>query len=239
MGSAAGCVSNNDERGRLDAALRDAEQGAHAELAHAVLIEDFAFEAAFRGHFAGAVGEDQRGQNVGGFIGEVAGEILRFGEDLAAEKSLIERGSVGGGDGVEGVERFSLIGGFVQIGLEISEDGAFGDGFGVSSIQPPGEALHAFLLQRADHGGDGFAQIEFIALPSPDDSDAFRGETGGLMEHGELVGLAGKFAGGFELVEPGGGELQLGGRGLVLKKNDGHGIGVDFVEGLIQEFRFH
>ena len=36
--------------------------------------------------------------------------------------------------GVKGVEGFSLVGGFVLIGLEISEDRAFGYGFGVSAV---------------------------------------------------------------------------------------------------------
>ncbi len=68
-------VLHDDQRGRVGAALGDAEKRAHAELAHAVLIEHFAGEAAGFGHFAGAVGEGQRGEEIRGLDGDVAGQV--------------------------------------------------------------------------------------------------------------------------------------------------------------------
>ena len=42
-------VAEDDQRGRLGAAHGDPEQRAHAELPHAVLVENFAFEAVLSG----------------------------------------------------------------------------------------------------------------------------------------------------------------------------------------------
>ena len=90
MGRLRGTVAHDDQRGRLRAALRDAQQRAHAQLAHAVLIEHFAIQAKFGGHGAGAVGQDVGGHEIGGFIRQSASEVLRLGEDFAALRRWIE-----------------------------------------------------------------------------------------------------------------------------------------------------
>ena len=50
-----GLVAHHDQRGRFGAALRDAEQRAHAELAHAVAVEYFEGEPGGLGHTAGVL----------------------------------------------------------------------------------------------------------------------------------------------------------------------------------------
>ena len=70
--------------------MRDAEQGAHAELHHAVLIEDLAFESGLGRHGAGSVGEDGRGEAIGGLVHQRPGEVLRVGQNSAAFEGFVE-----------------------------------------------------------------------------------------------------------------------------------------------------
>src|ERR1019366_122660 len=85
-------VAHDDQRGRRGATLRDTQEGAHAELAHPVLIENFEREAARFGHLPGTIGKGQRGEQIGGLDGNVAGQVGGFG-DYAA---FFEGGAEGG-----------------------------------------------------------------------------------------------------------------------------------------------
>ena len=64
--------------------MRDPQQRAHAELAHAVLIQDFAFQTEVRRHLTRTFGQTSRCQQVGRLVGEIAGEVLRLRENPAA-----------------------------------------------------------------------------------------------------------------------------------------------------------
>ena len=74
-----GDVFEHDHHGRLVAALGYAEQGAHAELLHAVAVEDFDVEAEVVGDLLGLLRDDGGRHQVGGFVAEVAREVLGFG----------------------------------------------------------------------------------------------------------------------------------------------------------------
>ena len=64
--------------------MRHAQQSAHAELAHAILIQNLALQAEFRRHLPGALGQQGGGQDIGGFVGQIAAEVLRFRQDAPA-----------------------------------------------------------------------------------------------------------------------------------------------------------
>ena len=59
LGGWRGCrlITEHDERGGLGAALCHAQQRAHAQLPHAVLVENFTAENEFGRELAGALGE--------------------------------------------------------------------------------------------------------------------------------------------------------------------------------------
>ena len=53
-------VTDHDDAGRFDAALRDADQRAHFQFGDFALVENFDAEADFLGHRFGARGEHAR-----------------------------------------------------------------------------------------------------------------------------------------------------------------------------------
>ena len=108
-GNAGGLVAENDQGRRFGAALRDTQQRPHAELAHAVLIQNLAFETVFIRHFRSAIGEHCGRENISGFVGQIAGKVLRFAQDAAP----IEGGFRGAQDG----ERIDALFVFLRVGL--------------------------------------------------------------------------------------------------------------------------
>ena len=74
------------------AALRDAQQRAHAELLHLLLVEHFAVEALFGRHRSRTSRQRARRQQVRRFVDQVAREILRFRQDPAALAGTFENG---------------------------------------------------------------------------------------------------------------------------------------------------
>ena len=72
-------VAQDDHRGRLGAAHGDAEQRAHAELLHAVLIENLAFEALLLGHRPRTRRQHGRSHAIGRLIHQLSRQVLRFG----------------------------------------------------------------------------------------------------------------------------------------------------------------
>ena len=158
-------------------------------------------EADFGGHRAGAIRQKRRGHDVGRFVDQLAREILRLAQDLAALE-----GGAGriGRDQNKRLERFRVAGGFVAIGLEVAENRAFDGGFCICRPRAkPGELLYAFLLECAHGRSDGAAQdggIEFVSLSSADDREALGLESLGLVLNREFAGLAGEFAGGAQFV---------------------------------------
>ncbi len=87
-----GSVGDNDNAGRLDAALSDAEKSAHFEISDFLFVEDIDLQAGLLGHGFGFFGEDLGGEFIGRLVDEVAREILGFGDDSAGGNSLLRGG---------------------------------------------------------------------------------------------------------------------------------------------------
>src|SRR5271170_1093105 len=79
-------VADDDDAGRLDAALSDTYERAHFQLGDFALVENFDAEADFLSHGFGARGEHARREAVGRLVDQVARKILRFGDDAATVK---------------------------------------------------------------------------------------------------------------------------------------------------------
>src|SRR5271168_2459344 len=202
-------VTDDDDAGRLDAALSDADERAHFQLGDFALVEDFDAQADFLGHGFGARGEHARGEAVGRLVDQVAGEILRFGDDAAAFDGF---GQIAVLIGVETREQHGLdfaIGFLVRlifVGFEIGDAEAFGDGLrggraAFAFAREEHEFLHAARFQVAQRGAGDFAQVglrEFFRLASADEKEALGVQTFGEMDENELERLAGEFAGGDE-----------------------------------------
>src|SRR5215471_1472066 len=76
-------ISDKDHHWRLGAPHRYTQQRAHAELLHAVQIENLAVEALFFGHCPRPRGQYRGSHTIGGLVHQLSGEILRFDEYLA------------------------------------------------------------------------------------------------------------------------------------------------------------
>ncbi len=158
--------------------MRDAQQRAHAELAHAVLIQNLALQAEFGRHLLGALGQQGGGEDVGGFVGQIAAEVLRFRQDAPAI-----HGGLRTTQHREGIHLlFVLLRiGLIAIVFQIRQDRAFHGG-GHEIVGAPGliesqrDAMDALALQRADHRASEFAQlgrIELLALSAAGQHQAF------------------------------------------------------------------
>src|ERR1035441_4746710 len=88
---ALGVVTQHDQGGRFVGSLGHSPEGAHLELSDFVAIMDFALQADFGGHLFRALGEDGWRHAIGGFVGEVAGEVLRFGDDAGRLHGAFQR----------------------------------------------------------------------------------------------------------------------------------------------------
>src|SRR5205807_1998367 len=80
-------VAQNDQRRWLRAALGNAQNRAHAKLAHAILIDYFAFKSLLGGHLARSFSQASWRQQIARFVDQAAREILR----LTQNASLIGR----------------------------------------------------------------------------------------------------------------------------------------------------
>ena len=85
-----GLVADDDERGRLGAALRHAEQGTHAEAFEVAALEHLALDPLFPGHLARGGGHFQRRKEVGRLVRQRAREVLGRRQHLAAQHRGVE-----------------------------------------------------------------------------------------------------------------------------------------------------
>ena len=76
-----GFVLHDNKRRGLGASLGHAEQRAHSELPHSVLIQDFKGKTVGLGHPARAFSERQGGKKVRGFDRDVSRQIRRFADN--------------------------------------------------------------------------------------------------------------------------------------------------------------
>ncbi len=201
----AAAVVEDDELGRLVAALGDAEEGAHAQLLHIFALEDLALQAALGGDGLRPFRHVGRGQVVGGLVGEVAGPVRRLGEDAAALDAAPEgpqlRRLALDEDEIADLA-FVLL--FLLVALEgvESEDGAFYDGLGAGfgaetaragAVGNGGDAVGAMAAQVAGGDGDGVAQlveVELLRLAQAEHEDTRRGDAPQGVNEGQLVRFA-------------------------------------------------
>ena len=128
-----GRVGHHHHARGFGAALGHAEQRAHLEFGDVLFVEDVDGQAGFLGHGFGFFGQNLRSQLVGRLVDEVAGEILRFGDDAAARQTLFRGGAVfvgiaGKQHRVDGL--VVLFVGLVFVGFEVGGESALGDGLG-------------------------------------------------------------------------------------------------------------
>ncbi len=162
-----GRVGDDDHARGFRAALRNRKQGAHFQVGDLFFVEDIDREARFAGHGRGAIGQHARGEQVGGLVAQVAGEILRFGDDAAAGEAAIGIGARGFFPaGERGGRDFTagLLVRFVFVVIEIREDHALDDGLrgGLAAFAFPDQErglLHLARFQRANRGGGQPAQL--------------------------------------------------------------------------------
>ena len=77
-------IAQDDQAWLVDTALTDAQQRAHPLLAHPVWPKDLALQPTCFRQLLGARGELHWRQHVGRLVAQVAGEVLRLGEDTPA-----------------------------------------------------------------------------------------------------------------------------------------------------------
>ena len=155
-----GIVAQDDERGRLVGSLGHSPECAHLELFDLVGAVGLAVQANFRRHFLGALGHHGRSHAIGGFVDQVAREVLRLGDDAsglhrAFHGLCIVR--VAMHDDGEGVDLlvFLVAVAFVVPRIEVADEGAFDDraqslARGNGGLRNnEGEAADAFALQRS------------------------------------------------------------------------------------------
>ena len=167
---------------------------------HAVLVENLAIQAEFGGHFARALGQAHGGQQIGRFVGQAAGEVLRFSQNAAAIQGRLRCAQNGKRIHVLLV-LFRI--GLVAIRFEIGQNGAFhcGGGEFVGSkrvIQGQRDAANFFALEQAERGAGHLAKlrgVEFIPLAAAGQHQTLGLETGGPMEDGYFTRLSGELAG--------------------------------------------
>ena len=196
-------VAEDDERGRFGAALRHAEQCAHAEALEVAAFEHLALQALFLSHLARGSGHFQRGEEIGGLVRQRAREVLGFGEHLAAQYRGVEiGGAVRAHHGKRGQRRL-VVAGLVAIGFEVTEDGSLDGGrgefgAGADSLEQHRRRQHLFLFQEADRGGHQlahFGRVETVGLSGAGQQHARGGGAGWVVQQREFGRLASHFAG--------------------------------------------
>ena len=248
-------VADNDQERGQGRTLGYAEERTHAELGHAVPVEDFDFQAVDSfGHGAGALDEDGGGKDVTGFVGEITGEVLAFADDVAAVEEQLKRlGRLGGDDSELHEFRTFVLLGLVGIHFVIADVDAFGDGGGeiaggIDVVEREDEFGGAVSFGFANHGADEAAErgrVELIGLSGPGEHEAFGLEALGTVKDRRFERAAFGFAGGFDFGEPfriGGANGVVARRGRAafgFKLENDERVGFDGGEGLISKDDLH
>src|SRR5439155_24926744 len=81
-------IGDDHNAGRLDASLGDAQERAHLQVSDFLLVQDLDSQAGFLGHGFRFFSEDTRAEFVGRLVYEIAGEVLRVGDDAASGETL-------------------------------------------------------------------------------------------------------------------------------------------------------
>src|SRR6266436_445355 len=205
-------VAQDDERGRLVGSLGHAPEGAHLELFDLVGTVSFAVQADFRRHFFRTLGHHRRCHAIGGFIDQVAREVLRLGDDasglhrtfhgLCIVRVAMHIAWHDNGDGVDLLVLLVAVA-FVVARIEVADEGAFDDcaqslargngGLGYDE----GEAADAFAFQSTHSGAGELAQFrcrKSLGFAAADEEQPFRFQPRGAMEQRCFESLAGYFA---------------------------------------------
>ena len=161
---ALGLIAQHDQSGRFLGSLGDSPECAHLELSDLVGAVDFALQADVRRHFLGAFGHYGWRHAIGRFVGQVAGEVLRLGDDASGLHGAFQCLGIAGHDDGDGVDLLVFVLviaiALVVAGIEVAYESAFNDGaYGVrggDSVlgQSEGKAADVFSFQGA-HGGTG------------------------------------------------------------------------------------
>ncbi len=183
----------------------DAEERAHLEAGDLLFVEDFNGQPGFLGHGFGFVGENARSEFVGRLVDEVAGKILRVGNDAAPGKAFISGRALRGRkasdqDGLNVL--IVLLIGLVFVGFEIGGECAFGKGLGVffggmALSNKESEVLDGASLQKAKSCASDLTKcrrITLLALPCSDEEQPRRLESRRRVDQSELQHFAGQFA---------------------------------------------
>ncbi len=91
VGDALRRVAQDDERGRLRRALRDAPESAHLEFVQLFGGVDLPVEANLLGHERGALAEDGGRELVAGLVDQRAGKVLAFADDRRLRQKRLRR----------------------------------------------------------------------------------------------------------------------------------------------------
>ncbi len=209
LGRAFGFIAEHDQRGRFVRSLRYAPERAHLQFFDLIGAVDLALKADFASHFAGALGEHGRSHTVGRFVDQVAGEVLRFGDDAAGINCGLQSLGIGLGHDREGIDFLVFTVALVVVRLEIADDGAFDDGANGVGIgdgsfgQGESEAAQVFRFKRADGRARQLAEFgggESLCLAAAEQQQAFRFQSSRPMQKRSLEGLARHFAAGDDIL---------------------------------------
>ena len=204
-------VPLHDRQARRPAgALRDAEQRAHAELAHLLLAEDLDLDAELLQRL-GALGELLRPEHVGRLVDEIAGQDDALDHGTRGGKGLPGGGGIAHDDGHLRLLRglLALVPGFPRlVGVEavVAEKHAGGEvrGFGGAEIQPgnieeDGRRFGPLQLRRGDAARrQPVVRLQGIVVAEPEDHDAIGARSLGgedLVRRLRLAREAGHLAG--------------------------------------------
>ncbi len=201
-------VLHDDQIRLLDAALRHAEDGAHAELGHLLLVEHLDLDADF-GQLAAALGEGAGEDDVGGFRHDVAGQEDAAGERLALGEDVLGGGRIAGQDGdrLEGRLGFRLFLGAVLVEAVGAEERPEGDlrrdlsgrQAAAGQIVDHDGHFRRILAQRRHNGATGILYrgvLDLVGLAETDQEDVVQVDAAGGDDGQGFIGLAGKLVGG-------------------------------------------
>src|SRR6266446_2573274 len=127
-------VAQDDERGRLVGSLGHTPERAHLELFDLVRTVSFAVQADFRRHFFRTLGHHGWRHAIRRFVDQVAGEVLRLGDDASGLHRTFHRLRIvrvamhiawhDNGDGVDLLVLLVAVA-FVVPRIEIADERAF------------------------------------------------------------------------------------------------------------------
>ena len=200
-----GRVAQDDHARGLDATLGHADQSAHFQFGNFAFVQNFDAQANFLSHGFGLGCQHARGEAVGRFVDQIAGEILRFGDDAAVVDGFLQilRAIETSKQDALYLLVFFLFG-VVFVRFEVGNRQAFDDGLdgGRAAFPFAGEEdefLHAARFQITQGGSGNFAQIaggELVDFSGADDQQALRVHAFGKMDQHGLQRLAGDFSAG-------------------------------------------